>query len=646
MCGICGVISRHMKPEFSVATRRMSEAMTHRGPDSSGAFDDTFVSLAMRRLSIIDLGGGQQPLFNEDRSLVLVVNGEIYNYIELQEDLEARGHKLRTQSDGETILHLYEEFGVDCLRHLRGMFAFALWDAGRRRLFIARDRVGEKPLYLYTRDQTLFFSSELKALLASREVPRDIDAAAVDQYLHYQYTPEPRTMVKGVHKLAAGSFLTIDVEHWRVDEQRYWDIANVEPLNGDPAERIRAELETVAKLVIRSDVPVGISLSGGVDSSAVAALAASAGSAKLAAFTVGYPGRPGHDERHDAHRFAETLGIPFFDVELTSQQVVGDFPKYASRMDEPVADIAAPSIYAVMQLAQQHNVKVLLGGLGGDELFWGYSWMRQIVYLNNAKFSRLEAGDTPKWARSTHLEDLVDHRVFRRLMASKKMPVAINRWLRHVAHLRDLSLARKDSAIFVDASPDFRFSLGEVPHLLSAEFRNRLDRDNAFVPGRSIGNPQPDTELSVCKLVYDNWLVSDCLVLADRLSMAASVENRSPFVDHVLIETVMGLRKKRSDLSLPAKAWLHQAIGQIVPQEIFDRPKRGFEPPVQEWLSAIVETYRRELCDSNLVKLGIISHATEQRIANAPPPTGAHLFMVYKLLLLEAWCETVLCGPG
>src|SRR5688572_22723562 len=299
MCGIAGLVSRKpLTPEEIARVRTVNERLAHRGPDGAGEYLDDHVALAMRRLSIIDLSGGWQPLYNEDRSLVLIANGEIYNFVELRQQLESLGHPFSTGSDCETILHLYEEHGTNCVQYLRGMFGFALWDEKRQRLMLARDRMGEKPLYIYESDGQLLFASEMKALLASGMVPFALDPRAIDLYFHYQYVPEPLTPLKGVRKLDAGHILEVDVADWRVSNKRYWSMEDAPPLAGDPATLIREELETVSEIVIRSDVPVGVALSGGLDSSAIAALAARKYAGRIEAFSVGYPGRPESDERN------------------------------------------------------------------------------------------------------------------------------------------------------------------------------------------------------------------------------------------------------------------------------------------------------------------------------------------------------------
>ena len=373
MCGISGIIGRDgLTPEDLQRVASMSRALTHRGPDDSGMFSAPHVALASRRLSIIDLGGGRQPLYNEERTLALVANGEIYNHAELRHGLEARGHIFKTGSDCEAILHAYAEYGDACVRHLRGMFAFALWDEARGRLVLARDALGEKPLYLYEREGRLLFASEMKALLRSGEVPFKLDPEAVDLFFHYQYVPEPRTAVRGVRKLDAAHMLVINVEPWRVEESCYWRMDDAPPLHADAPTLIRERLEEVGELITRADTPVGVALSGGLDSSVVAAVAARRRPEELHAFSVGYPGRPeGLDERDEAHALARHLRLPFHEVEVETEEVVEFFPELNYWRDDPVADYSGHAYYAVMRKAREHGVPVMLQGQGGDELFWG-----------------------------------------------------------------------------------------------------------------------------------------------------------------------------------------------------------------------------------------------------------------------------------
>src|SRR5262245_40967668 len=386
MCGIAGIVAgRRLPPNFQAAIAAMGAALQHRGPDGANDVAGEHFAMAMRRLSIIDLETGLQPIYNEDRSLVLVCNGEIYNHVELRRELEQRGHTFSTNSDCEPILHLYEEQGDRCVHALRGMFAFALYDYKKQRMLLARDRMGEKPLYLVEKGSSIVFASELKALISEGVVPFTLSPDAVNAYFHFGYVPEPLCAVRGVRKLPAGHMLAIEVNPWRCTQKRYWKLDDAPPLDGDPAELIRAELEKISEIVVRADVPVGIALSGGLDSGVVATLRASKYSGTLQGVTLGCAGQPRQDERQHAREVAQHLKIPLHEVELHVEDVVDALPTIAWHCDEPIDDIAAPAYYFTMQRARDEGLRVMLSGHGGDELVWGYGWVRDAVHATKRK---------------------------------------------------------------------------------------------------------------------------------------------------------------------------------------------------------------------------------------------------------------------
>ena len=596
MCGIAGVIARDpLDQEWKRRVSAMNEAMHHRGPNGEGSFASGQVMLAMRRLSIIDVHGGWQPLFNEDKSIALVANGEIYNFVELRAQLEARGHRFATGSDCETIVHLYEEHGADCVHHLRGMFAFALWDEKRGRLLLARDRLGEKPLYLHESEGRVVFASEMKALLASGMPGLEWDAEAVDQYFHFQYVPEPRTPLKTVRKLDAGHLLVIETEPWRVTEKTYWRMEDAPPLEGDPAETIRAELETVGKLTIRSDVPVGVALSGGLDSSAIAALAAKHYPGVLEAFSVGYPGRPANDERGLARSFADRLGVPFHDVELETGEMTRIFPDLVWWRDDPIADISGFGYYAVMRRAREVGVPVVLQGQGGDELFWGYPWVKDAALDAERRFSGRGA----------------------------------------IASLRRLA-PRGRNTRFYDLSGDYRAARRGARRFYGRRMREEAAQSRA---SRIFDAPQtPGQErIGVTRLIFDTYLRENGITQGDRLSMASSIELRLPLLDYRLVETVIGLRKHRSDLREPPKAWFKSALRDLLPPEVLDRPKRGFTPPVGEWHRSLFAAHGALLRDGCLVQAEILSPAGAAALAEGPFPRDVVSPLSFKALVLELW---------
>jgi asparagine synthase (glutamine-hydrolysing) len=635
MCGIAGIVSsRPIKSGEIAALGTMNDRLRHRGPDGEGQFTDGNVALAMRRLSVIDLAGGWQPLYNEDRSLAIVANGEIYNYVELRKQLEQRGHRLTTSGDIETILHLYEEHGLDCVQHLRGMFAFALWDSKQRRLMLARDRMGEKPLYLYESDGTLLFASEMKALLASGLVPFELDPNAVDLYFHYQYVPEPLTPLKGVRKLDAAHLFTVDTNPWRVTERCYWRMEDAPSIEGEPSTLIREELETVSKIVIRSDVPVGVALSGGLDSSAIAALAAREYPGTMHAFSVGYPGRPDHDERADASALAAYLDMPFHDVELTTDDMVAFFPELVYWRDDPIADISGFGYYAVMKVAREHGVPVVLQGQGGDELFWGYSWVQEAARESARKVFLEEHGA---------LVALPEYLGFR-LPRGLSRP-AVGEWAHSLGGLRPgLKSFRRDrhtsanQLVFYDLISDFQASAQESKNLYTRSFLEQLNGSSAaglFTCDR----PPADIDVELTRLICDTYLRENGVTQGDRLSMASSIELRLPLLDHRLVEKVIGLRKAHTDARQPAKTWLKAAIRDLLPDWVMQRPKRGFSPPVAEWHRALFAAHGAKLADGYLHQHGVLSDESARQLSTGPFPQGAITPMSFKALVLEHWCR-------
>ncbi|MET0650090.1 MAG: asparagine synthase (glutamine-hydrolyzing) [Pyrinomonadaceae bacterium] len=635
MCGISGIISRDGVTQADRAqVASMSRALVHRGPDDSGGFDARHVALASRRLSIIDLGGGRQPLYNEDRTLALVANGEIYNHVELRRRLETRGHRFGTGSDCEAILHAYAEFGVDCVKHLRGMFAFALWDDARRRLVLARDPLGEKPLYLYEREGRLLFASEMKALLRSGEVPFELDPESVDLYFHYQYVPEPRTAVRGVRKLDAAHLLVVKVEPWRVEERCYWRMEDAPPLEGDAPALIREQLEEVGALVTRADVPVGVALSGGLDSSAVAAVAARQRPGALHAFSVGYPGRPeGLDERDEASALARHLGLPFHEVEVETEEVVDFFPELNYWRDDPVADYSGHAYYVVMRKAREEGVPVMLQGQGGDELFWGYPHLRRAAlesfeketlhggglmaslgYLAPAAPAALSGAGLSAWAR-----DLGGARSgWRRMRGHRASPAG--------------------RLVFYDISPDFRAAAEGVGSLYGETFAEQL-REGSPSSLFTLPLPWPRVDVALTRLVSDTYLRGNGVAQGDRLGMASSVEMRLPLLDRRLVETVVGLRKARTDVRLAPKAWLKSAVEGLLPEWVLRRPKRGFAPPVGEWHRALFDAHGESLRGGRLVQSGVLKPEAADLLARGSYPEGLTSPLSFKALVLEQWCR-------
>lgn len=635
MCGIAGLISRTpVTPPQVELVGRMNALLRHRGPDGSGEYSDRHLSMAMRRLSIIDLSTGWQPLYNEDRSLVLICNGEIYNFIELRKQLEQRGHRFNTKSDCETILHLYEDHGDQCVDHLRGMFAFALWDTRRRRLLLVRDRVGEKPLYLAEHDDCIVFASELKAIVQAGVVPFELDPNAAHLFFHYGYVPEPLAPLKGVRKLPAGHLLTVSVDDWSIEQRCYWRMEDAPPLEGDPPRIIREELERIAELIIRSDVPVGIALSSGLDSSAIACLTAKKYPGTMQAISVGYTGRPLQDEREDARRLAKHLKMPFHEVELSPGDMIELLRAMPLERDDPFVDTSGVSYYAVLKKARELNVPVMLSGHGGDELFWGYRWVREAVHASERKRALRNNGDI----------GLRDYLHFSRPPFSY---TAGMRWLRELGGLRsgfrqwhEDRLSPETRLVFYDLESTFQDARRAGTRYYTKEFTEAIDVSRPFSLFE-LRLPWPRVDISIMRLISQTYLIENGLAQGDRLSMACSVELRLPLVDYRLFETVTGLRKTYPDHDLPPKHWFREAIKDIVPDFALAKRKRGFSTPWRQWARVLAETYGNQLEDGYLVSRGVLSSRAARTLAHqiSPRPLGLPHFFAQSALMLEIWCR-------
>jgi asparagine synthase (glutamine-hydrolysing) len=614
--------------------------MFHRGPDGLGEYQDSPAGssqvsrlfMTMRRLSIIDLRGGWQPLHNEDKSLALIVNGEIYNHVELREELLARGHHFRTGSDCEVMVHLYEEYGLDFVHHLRGMFAFALWDSKRHRLLLGRDRMGEKPLYLRMGSDKIWFASELKALMAARDIPLDIDPSAVHSFLHYGWIPEPQSAIRDITKLPPGHILSIDLDTWSWRQSHYWRIEDSAPVSAPAIEAVRHELETIGKQIVRADVPIGVALSGGLDSSVTAALAAKYGSSDVRAFTVGYEGNPGQDERDLARAFANDTGLPFHSIEISTSDMVAAFPALCFERDDPIADIAGYGYYAVSQAARAEGCPVLLQGQGADELLWGYAWAVQAVTHSLRKLGNKPVGNfAALWAQ-------------RPKNLSRPQLVRFAYLLGGLcAGWRSLSPGMQSPAerlVAYDLTDPYQIGAHAAATTYTPEFLQRVQAETSepaeFFRYAHDGN---SVDIQLIALQCRGYLLQNGLAQGDRLAMANSVELRLPFVDYRLVETLVGLQKHKPLYSATPKSALHGAARDLVPAYMFQREKRGFNPPVSNWINALRAAYGKDLVQGALVQQRILSSDAAQRLTEDRSRFGVHNDLFLKYLVLEFWCR-------
>jgi asparagine synthase (glutamine-hydrolysing) len=619
MCGIAGIFNLDGRGSIAkVEVQRMADAMVHRGPDDEGFFIDGPVGLAHRRLSIIDLSGGAQPMFNEDSSIVVVFNGEIYNHLELRSVLESRGHIFRTHSDTEVILHAYEEYGLSFPTHLTGMFAFALWDMKQRRLVLTRDRVGIKPLYYTVHNGQLLFASEIKALLTERDVPRRIDFDALQAYLRVRYVPAPKTMFQGIYKLLPGHQMVI--QQGQIRTEQYWDLTfSDEPLSErqclDELEKLFTE---VCQQHLMSDVPFGVFLSGGLDSSAVVATMRRLLKTDPLTFTVGYSGSDGINEFDYSRLVSEHVGTAHHEVMLSPQQFSDWIPKLTWHLDEPVGDSACVPLFFLAQRAKQHAT-VLHSGEGADEILGGYSIYKKMLLLSRLHSSPLG----------------VVAGLFDRVGGVASVGGKLGRYVRHMAlPLEDRY--RGVSSLFLDGiktdvvKPELR-TFPTKDSFLEDTFRTYFQRVSST------------TELNQMLYVDTKaWLPDDLLVKADKMTMAASIELRVPFLDHRMIEFAAKLPMALKIRNGETKYLLKKVMEPYLPKAVIYRPKKGFPVPIRQWFQ---QGLAQMALDFVLNKQSAVSKFINVRVAadmlhahqNGQIDAADEL---WSLVVLEQWCRT------
>ena len=563
MCGIAGIVSTAGTPPIDLARlTAMRDVLAHRGPDGAGVWTDPGVGLAHRRLAIVDVAGGQQPMTNEDESVWIVFNGEIYNHAEIRERLERAGHRYRTRSDTETILHLYEEVGDRVVHGLRGMFAFALWDRRRRRLLVARDRLGIKPLYIATGNREIVFASEIKSLFASGLRPA-VNADVLPEFLATRFVSGDQTFFQGIRRLEPGCTLTWS-EQDGLDIRSYWHLPDEAPEEPRPlgleVETLRRRLELAVERHLMSDVPLGVFLSGGVDSTALAGLTARVSGARLQTFAVGCGDVDGDDLPY-ARLAAERIGSHHRELLVTPDQFFAALPRLIWHEDEPIAFTSSVPLYFVSKLAADH-VKVVLTGEGADELFLGYNRYR--VTLWNSRLGR------PYWA-----------------VMPEPARAAVRRGIRTLP----TSARRYVDRTFLAFEPDIRDFYFEnfavFPGPLRQALLSRATRASAPDPYaatvRAFDAVPGDLRARMMRADLPTYL-HELLMKQDQMSMAASIESRVPFLDDDLVAYVSGLPSRYKLRGWKTKAILRAAVRDVVPREILDRRKMGFPVPMGDWL--------------------------------------------------------------
>lgn len=628
MCGIAGFVESTSyaagdRREAVAVLERMCGVIRHRGPDDQGTTVIGPAALGMRRLSIIDLAGGHQPMSGEDGSVTIVFNGEIYNFPELHPQMEALGHVFKTKSDTETIVHAFEEFGANCVQHLRGMFVFAIWDERAQKLFIARDRAGKKPLYYtLTRQGTLVFGSELKSLLEHPEVEREINPEALDAYFTLGYVPDPLSIFKNIHKLPPGHHLTF--ADGRVSIEQYWDFtfAPAESRReADYLDELRHLLDESVRVRLISDVPLGAFLSGGIDSSTVVALMARHMGQPVKTFSIGF-----HEDSYNELEFARLTAKKFgtnhheFFVTPDICDVVDELVWH---FDEPFADSSAIPTYMVSKLAREH-VTVALSGDGGDEVFGGYT--RYVVERKRRMFSHL-----PGFVRKGVMQPL-----------SRRLPHGtLGRNFIHNVALDPVDRYLDSMSIFSGLN---RASL------YTPEFKRSLVNNNQVAQQfRQLGNSVKTGE-EIDKLLYIDsrtYLPGDILTKVDRMSMAVSLETRAPLLDHKLIEFMLKTPASLKLAGYETKYLLKQAVKDLIPPEILHRQKQGFGVPVQEWINKQLKSRIREtLTSSRMRQHGFLEPKyVEVLLDEHERGRRDHSMAVWSLFMFELW-HTQLMDSG
>jgi len=626
MCGILGIINLDReRPVDQPAAQAMAAAMAHRGPDDEGFYFKGRVALGMRRLAIIDLPGGHQPISNEDGSAWVVFNGEIYNFRDLRADLIVRGHLFRTHSDTEVIVHLYEEYGDDLVAHLNGMFAFALWDERRERLLVARDRMGEKPLYFATlkgeSGGAFVFASELKALLAHPAAERRIDLLALRKYLSYEFVPSPHSIIEGVRKLPPAHRLIFENGRWR--EERYWrlnyDVEKLRIGEDEAAEEVRRRLREAVHLRLVADVPLGVLLSGGIDSSSVAALACEVAAGRVRTFSIAFD-EPSFDESRYARAVAAHLGTEHYEQRFTEREMLEIVPEIPRLLDEPLGDGSLIPTYLLSRFTRE-RVTVALGGDGGDELFAGYP-----TYVAHRVASYYRG--LPLMLRRRLIEPAV-----------ARLPVSTN-----------------------NLSFDFRAKRFVLGAALPAGTRNAVwmgsfdaERQASLLAPEVLAG-HPDVEVFEEVRAYDErhgmdvvermmsldatHYLSECVLFkVDRASMAASLEVRAPFLDHTFVEFLARLPVGLKLHGFTAKYILKRAMRERLPRAVTVRAKKGFGMPVAKWIKGELRPLVRDtFSPERLKRHGLFNADYVQRLLDEHESGRAdHRKLIWTLLMFEMW---------
>ena len=629
MCGIAGwanLENNSSQNTSEAVLHSMCERMKHRGPDSEGLWLDESVALGMRRLSIIDLHTGEQPVYNEDKSIVVVMNGELYNFREVRSELEKRGHKFETQTDTEILPHLYEEYGEAMLERINGMFTFALWDKNKKKLLIARDRFGEKPLYYGVFDGKLIFASEPKVLLEHPAVKAEINTDALRQYLSFDYVPAPASIYKNIYKLPAAHFLTL--ENGEMKTRRYWNLTFHKNGNTPTIEKAATDLRELLADAVRmrlvSDVPLGILLSGGVDSSTVAAFATQFSTEKVKTFSIGFE-EDSFDESKFARQVATHLGTEHYEDKLSVEKAADLISEIGAWLDEPMSDGSLIPTFLLSRFVRKY-VTVALGGDGGDEIFAGYP-----MYYGH-KMARVY-DSIPRFLRSGLIEPIVNH-----LPVSTKNLSFDYKAKRFVA-------ASKYDAVTRHHSWFGSFSIDAQKDLLSKDVLANTSDDIYRGAKDLLKITDAETEIERMQFLDMNfYMAEDILTKVDRASMAVSLEVRAPFLDPRVAQFAAQLPLEYKLKGSIGKYILKKAVEPLLPKNILQRPKKGFGVPIAEWLKNRLNPLMHDLlAPERLKNHGLFDEKYVQKLIKEHETDAAsHHKQLWTLLVFQLWFNNFL----
>ncbi len=617
MCGIAGVVSATRESNISEAlVRHMCDQIVYRGPDDEGIYVADGAGLGMRRLSIIDLSGGHQPVFNEDRSAWIVFNGEIYNFPDLRRELEARGHRFYTKTDTECIIHLYEEMGADCVKKLRGMFGLAIYDKVKRKLILARDRLGKKPVHYALHNGNLYFGSEIKSILAAAPELAEVNSQGLLEYLYYGYVPEPITAFTGINKLPSGHLL--EFEDGEVRIRQYWDLPEYNTHSPKSEDECLEELEhrlfEATKIRLISDVPLGAFLSGGVDSSTVVGLMAKASAGPVKTFSIGFK-KDDFNEADYARIVAKKFGTDHHEM-ILEPDVVQTVEHLTSSLEEPFGDSSMLPTYYVSQMARRH-VTVALSGDGGDEIFAGYDRYR--IHADRQIFEKV-----PGWARKFYRDTVFP--LLPNSMQGRKFSYNISLpWQeRYVDGLSFLPAFERDVPLLSD---DFRAVLQR-----SEDPGNVLRRRFATAPAK-------DPVSQILYVDTKTYMVDDILAKVDRMSMLNSLETRAPILDHVFIEWVTGLAPEWKLRGRDQKYILRKLAERVgVPREVLYRQKQGFSLPLVHWMRNELKDMLMILVEPRTLERGYFQAAGVRKLMDDHLLRGKTMTgRIWRLLMFELW---------